>query len=586
MLAVLLAVFPAVLGGVVGVVGMVGLGLAVLTSVLATFVIVAQRSRPLGIFRVLGLRTTPMITLLLLAAVTANVLDRSPDLHVIRQPSADRQPSAHAMAIARRQWQNSSFANATTTWLNDPWPADCAIATGGRTADGRPLSVEPMVLVAAEGGGIRAAWWTVDVMSRLTSSPCGTRAVFAASTVSGSSLGLAVMLADPHPMAAVGKLADEQPLAETVDGLTVRDTISGFTGIDLRNANSPATPYPDRAGLLEQAWEQAVPALAYPFPLPAPTAHASPATPGTAQVPWVTIFNSTSARTGCRVLISNIDLRPPADQQPQPDTAEQVATPNAEANACDADIVNSTVPGSYDLFANQPCLIGIRTSTAALLSGRFPFVTPSGVIDNGCDTNASTDQLIDGGYSENSGVASLEELTGQFMPAVRAHNARALAATGTSPVTVVVPMLLSVDNTPRVPASAAAPAPPVSEPLVPPLGWLGGHTTMNDPISLTEQTVNATEDWMGDCPSPTLTQTVCDSERSGIPKTVAKVLPSRAVTVAPVRAPVVAAPLGWAMSQATRDALNASLDATVPPCPTGSPVTCALGEVLQIKPNG
>jgi hypothetical protein len=109
-----------------------------------------------------------------------------------------------------------------------------------------------MVLVAASGGGLRAAWWTVKALEKLAATPCGQHSVFAASGVSGGSVGLAIMDTTPHPDAGLASIAGPDGLAAAIDGMLLRDTIDALTGLDFTAADMPAGQrFPDRAALLE-----------------------------------------------------------------------------------------------------------------------------------------------------------------------------------------------------------------------------------------------------------------------------------------------------------------------------------------------
>ena len=127
------------------------------------------------------------------------------------------------------------------------------------------------------------------------------------------------------------------------------------------------------------------------------------------------MFNSTAVGTGCRAII--------ADRRIAPVTAGPAAsTPGCGLTSA------GPVPDSYDFFAELPCLAGIDTATAALLSARFPYVTPSGVV-NGCGRLAATqvEQYVDGGYADSTGLATVAGLAPQLMSAIRQHNGYALA---------------------------------------------------------------------------------------------------------------------------------------------------------------
>ena len=89
------------------------------------------------------------------------------------------------------------------------------------------------------------------------------------------------------------------------------------------------------------------------------------------------------------------------------------------------------------------CTGQLRTVTAALLTARFPYVTPSGVVDcpgpdgvlpSGDDV---TTQIVDGGYAENTGVGTLLDLMPRVLADVRRHNSCVLSAdprAGSAPV--------------------------------------------------------------------------------------------------------------------------------------------------------
>lgn len=81
--------------------------------------------------------------------------------------------------------------------------------------------------------------------------------------------------------------------------------------------------------------------------------------------------------------------------------------------------------------------VGAR-QTAALLSARFIYVSPSGAVP-GCDATTPV-HIVDGGYSDNNGAQSLVDLyTKALEPAVRAYNTA-------HPDTCVVPIYVHVAN--------------------------------------------------------------------------------------------------------------------------------------------
>jgi hypothetical protein len=98
----------------------------------------------------------------------------------------------------------------------------------------------------------------------------------------------------------------------------------------------------------------------------------------------------------------------------------------------------------------------IRLSTAALLSARFPIISPAGII-RAEDDSSIGDRVVDGGYFENAGLTTAMDV------------ARELRRLG------IVPVVLWVQNGPR--ADAGDPKPAANEsakpnppPRVPPRG--------------------------------------------------------------------------------------------------------------------
>jgi len=587
-----LLVWPAISGGFLGVLGVVGLGLCVLSVIFYILALLAQQYVPLPLFSALQLRATPMISLLLLTAFLVSQVDRSSDLHLIRLPTDQ------VKATASAQWNDpdNSFDSRVSRWLGNTLTAECAVAIKRDgvpvTIGDRPVSATPMLMVGAAGGGIRAAWWTVDVMSQfahpdgLPSSPgvgdpdsgrnCGEHAVMAVSGASGGSVGLGLVLAAADPYRAVQQLADPGALADAADGLVVRDVLAGITGVNAVVAGAPdGDEYPDRAGLLEQSWESAVDELKQPFPAP----------PGSDAVPWATFLNSTSAQSGCRVVISNVNLQTGSDA-------------STETTDCGLAKDGTGIPGSYNLYAAMPCLTGLNLSTAVLLSSRFPFVTPSGVARSSSAGRSCaspdadrTDQLIDGGYAENSGIGTLNDLSPNFMPLIREHNASQFAEGMTGDINLVVPVVVSIDSTPRAIQTGSRSSSAIPEFLVPVYGGLRMGATLSDTDSLIARTLDSTDDWLADptlgCSNVQLTPPVSAScaERSAAQASVEATFSDRAILISPVQAPQVAAPLGWVLSDASRSSLDQALKQQVTCTNLVEHPECGFGNLLKLLRN-
>lgn len=519
--AIPLLIFPVHTSRFLSVIGTVGLSLLLLSAFYATLQILAQLTDPPRVFLLLGLRRAPVVTLVLLIGLLSTVVATGTSLHDIREPvawakvtvppSPDRRPSLQA---------------ALSTWLGDQ-SAGCALTLPGGTG----AKVQPLVLVAAEGGGVRAAWWTVDVMSSLTSTDCGRRSIFLTSGVSGGAAGLAMMGTSSRPYAQMQAIAGPDALAAATGGLLSRDMFAGGFGLNVRAADGPAgVPFPDRAAFIEQTWERQAPGLSDRFPL----------TGQARTVPWYTVFNGSSVAGHCRVLISDVRL--------------------TRSTRCDDPA--DPMPGSYDLFEAEPCDRGVDTATAALLAGRFPYITPSGVITS-CDaSHAFRDQIIDGGYSENSGIETLDQALIQLMPSIRAHNELALRTSAP----LVVPLVVFLHNT-VVTVGGAQPRPPAASPeIVVPLTKLTGSSILGSTTTLMQAASVISADWVpGTAPS----QQAADLRAGAL-----SLLGGRAVTVAPQRQPAMALPLGWTLSLGTRESLDAAFNAYLT-CQPADSLTCA-----------
>ena len=509
----LLLLWPLTVSRTVGLVGVLGFCLAALTLIFTTLSVASQLIDPPHVFRLFGARRTPVIGLVVLMGVLTTFLSPGTPLHAIRgtgQGAVGFQPT---IETAAQTW----FAETPACTI----PTQAAIPPDAGHAGSRPVQIRPMLFIAAEGGGIRAEWWTVDAVTALSTPTCGKQSIFLTSGVSGGATGLALMAGSPRTAySEMKKVAGPDAASAAVEGMLSRDLVAGTFGINLRALDVPADDrYPDRADLLEQAWERQAPLLRHPFPVPTPR-----------DATWYTIFNGTSVDHSCRVLISDVALDPAAKE-------------------CDSSTISNTAPGTYDLFAAQGCHLGIRLSTAGLLAARFPFVTPSGVISRCGGTDfAVADQIIDGGYSENSGIDTLNSALTQLMPAVRGQNLAAVQAAGQGPVTFVVPMVVFLHNTVDTSAPLAKAAKASPEVAIPPLGALDAKFNAKTSTLLARASA-ITASWAPAGAGLT------PADQKGI-----EVAYPRTMTVAPQQEPQMALPLGWAFSNATEKSLDRALN--------------------------
>ena len=356
------------------------------------------------------------------------------------------------------------------TWLNQS--DACEVEVNGQR-------VRPMIMVAAEGGGIRAAYWTVKGLAAIDreTDGCGAHSTLFSGGASGGSVGLTVARfsgtpSDPgtaQAVDAVRAMAEPETLGQAVIGTFLRDPAYAATGVPLgTNGVAPAGSWADRARLIELGWNDASAGR----PWGTSDFLADPATLSPATGPLV--LNSSSVASQCRTWVSQLDL-----EQPTPPAAGTTGE-----QRCDRRVG----PGArtIDLFAaygpvggtGPDCLRSVTASTAALLTARFPFVTPGGVV-GGCDTRSDDGssfwprtQLIDGGYIENTGLATITDLSAQWLAQVRTHNDDVVAGRTTEPL--IIPFVVFLTNQQATAGRLTPPPALQSELLLPAVGYLAG----------------------------------------------------------------------------------------------------------------
>lgn len=261
----------------------------------------------------------------------------------------------------------------------------------------------PVYFVTSDGGGLRAAAWTTEVLGALADENGEfVRHTYLLSGVSGGSVGVALFAAgvaelSARPAAAVSPAAaasgahraraqnvlSRNYLAAPFAVLLTRDPLTSIFCLGLGWARTCSDPPQDRIIALEQAFEDAW-AQTNASPRFEQSLQALWAAPGSElQVPAL-LLNTTHAHNGrTHVLSSFVDTSSGADQ---------------------------------DLLARLPAGKSLRLSTAALLSARFPVVSPEGELT----LAGQPEHFVDGGYFDNSGGAAAHAALPAFMEAVRA----------------------------------------------------------------------------------------------------------------------------------------------------------------------
>ena len=258
----------------------------------------------------------------------------------------------------------------------------------------------PVYIASAEGGGLRAAYWTASVLGELEAATDGrfSQRLFAISGVSGGSLGGATFVAElgphiacttPEPVSVrncVRHLLKSDFLAPVVAYLLFPDLLQRFIPL------MPIRSF-DRARALELSWERSW-AQTHPGadvnPFAAPYESLAPGLPRL-------FLNGTRVETGKRVLVS--PARFDADELPEVD----------------------------DLFAVGGRRWSVPLSTAVHLSARFTYVSPPAKICKDAAETCGLDEVwgrvVDGGYHENSGAQTAASLLRALRRAAREFEA-------------------------------------------------------------------------------------------------------------------------------------------------------------------
>lgn len=250
----------------------------------------------------------------------------------------------------------------------------------------------PVIFVASEGGGIRAAFWTAQVLDALAHEvPDWPARAFALSGVSGGSLGLASWLAVErsrrcpqarHRDVAGLAFAGAESVRRRLGADFLTPPVAGMLFYDLIQR---LWPWPvgrfDRSRALEQAWQRAHSHLpGRPFERPLAQWYE-----GCEGLPEL-MLNTTVVETGQRAVLTRLD----------PGQA----------------FINDFRSGADDLMSAR---FSAATQSAAGLvhhSARFPALSPGGTIERRTPDAAPLPalRLVDGGYFDNSGAQTVADL--------------------------------------------------------------------------------------------------------------------------------------------------------------------------------
>ena len=286
----------------------------------------------------------------------------------------------------------------------------------------------PVFIVAAEGGGIRAAYWTALVLGTLQDRAQREGFVFSRhllgiSGVSGGSFGAAVFAAmTARPESAGGNCHGHTTTTEfarraqrVLNHDFLAPSLAVFLFTDLQQRFLPMTFFDDRGVALERSWERAWRACETGnlFAAPFSSLWRDPEGAMRFDVPLL-FLNSTVVETGQRLILNPFAL------------------PSHHFAARFADAVDGT-----RVLGDE-----VPLSTAVHASARFTYVSPAGTVQHLPEPNTTGQpprwfRVVDGGYFENSGAATAEELL------------EALEARATATGFPVRPFIIHISNQPH-----------------------------------------------------------------------------------------------------------------------------------------
>jgi hypothetical protein len=584
-IAVFLAVHlePVDAGQKLGVFTLAFVALALALPFLHVAVRATLRLRPPKLLWWFGLNQVPVLTLLLLWWIAVGVaqthMDKSATLHDARLVDRGVGAGPHAapdLARAFRDWVRAQ---------------DDIVDTGGN----EPI---PLVLVAAHGGGIRAAYWTAVALDCVVGysaagvtqaqlddrDPSATRAlrdracfltrrpdaeqaaaakrIFLASGVSGGAVGL---YAYARQLIADGMLGTKKTgqrgwwidahladdfAAPAIGWALFHDIPNRLLGLHPKTGGrcgdaivNDVCLEQDRAAVLEQTFDATwrVPEL------------------DTAQIRRV--FDLRSVREGEQrdrarlvpLLAMNSTLTGGRARAIN-SAADLGAWPEPDAGSPRTGDDSLPLAGTIEIRDALCVSQDMRLSTAALLAARFPYVTPSGRVPGKCGAEDDPERpdegapcahpkrvdcggnYVDGGYTDNSGLATIVGIWPSLRQLVVQHNLYAKSLG----LRTIAPLIVELDNhyqkslQPTVPAGGTT-----AETLVPPSTAFGGRHAIETAARAAAY----------------------------------RILPvSCTITISPALHPGLIAPLGWELSEAARRDLQDGLTTPHPADKQGTAV--------------
>jgi hypothetical protein len=336
----------------------------------------------------------PPVPIFILAVAGAAVISSlfSTDNHGVRRCVADSSAAQSVQCPQPPAFAFSSLESASKTFelqLRQRW-------------ENLPGNHIPVFFVASEGGGLRAAYWSSQVMAELEKLyPGFHQHVFAMSGVSGGSVGNMFYAAALQQTELKDLKQWQKQLGDAVgqDYLSAVTTSFLYNDLLFRFLPIQADPFQqDRAQVLEQSWERG---FANTFAV----TEESPGLSGNFQQ----LYRQSLASDPDGWLPMVLSLG----------TAQELGQTVITAPF---PVQRKDFPAAYDFYQLAQCRqqnhlsCDIRLSTAALNAARFPYVTPAGSLNYDLATGltkVAPDKklhVIDGGYVDNFGAATTQQL--------------------------------------------------------------------------------------------------------------------------------------------------------------------------------
>ncbi|RIT42391.1 hypothetical protein D2E80_22235 [Mycobacteroides abscessus] len=502
---------------------------------LTAMLLFGDAAYPGNVLAACGFRRLPVIAIVVVSCVITSVVDDQSVYHATRlKPDTTATPPGL-----------ETVGDALTAW---------------RAVQDPNRQTVPLVFVASAGGGIRAAYWTSLVLNCIVADaaafepPPGfdandkdmcthdrvmpAKSIFLASGISGGSLGLAVTQAVRDHNAWPTPLGRDF-LSAAIAGMAFRDVPNALLRISKPNG--------DRAAVLEKAWEKAVGEVHGDLE----AGFLETARPnGTDHVFPLLALSGTSVADGCRVTVSALRLSGMGapDKSPSQDclSLDSIVSPMAPraqqlpALAGTKDAFERTCPATGEQTATD-----LRLSTAALLSARFPYVSPTGTL-NWCKERGVRTFDLDGGVVDASAAGPLELVWPEVLRWIAEQKSPKQKPPGQKPSEVCfAPKLILIDNGYAAMSGATAPGRPPE--LTAPLTAVGAVRDAQS--SQARQAAALAFEKMfplGGC-SPRVNDPGADW-----------VVPN-VVDFHPIEYPGVEAPLGWTLSKLSQESLGRQL---------------------------